>query len=115
MWRIFTELRQLIDHHMELRPSNFGLAHYALSFHDGSTQNGNVCCNDEISTRLFHDIRLGGPECNERNNKSLVSDISGLPGVSNELDNPTYETTTVIQNSNESRNSLLKEITLSRG
>ncbi|KRY92276.1 hypothetical protein T4D_4688 [Trichinella pseudospiralis] len=54
MWRIFTELRQLIDHHMELRPSNFGLAHYALSFHDGSTQNGNVCCNDEISTRLFH-------------------------------------------------------------
>ncbi|KRX70293.1 hypothetical protein T06_2887 [Trichinella sp. T6] len=53
--------------------------------------------------------------CNERNNKSLVSDISGLPGVSNELDNPTYDTTTVIQNSNESRNSLLKEITLSRG
>ncbi|KRX72597.1 hypothetical protein T06_4146 [Trichinella sp. T6] len=45
----------------------------------------------------YSTIRLRGPECKERNNKSLVSDISGLPGVSNELDNPTYETTTVIQ------------------
>ncbi|KRY51385.1 hypothetical protein T03_1284 [Trichinella britovi] len=40
MRRIFTELRQLIDHPMKLRSSNFGLAHYALSFHNGSNQNG---------------------------------------------------------------------------
>ncbi|KRZ85743.1 hypothetical protein T08_15208 [Trichinella sp. T8] len=49
MRRIFTELRQLIDHPMKLRPSNFGLAHYALRFHNGSNRNGNVRCNDEIS------------------------------------------------------------------
>ncbi|KRX40264.1 hypothetical protein T05_2049 [Trichinella murrelli] len=78
MRRIFTELRQLIDHPMKLRPSNIGLAHYALRFHNGSNRNGNVRCNDEISALLFPLLRLRGPEYNERNRKSLISDVSGL-------------------------------------
>ncbi|KRZ85861.1 hypothetical protein T08_8437 [Trichinella sp. T8] len=54
MRRIFTELRQLIDHPMKLRPSNFGLAHYALSFHNGSNQNGKVCGTMRFLLDYFH-------------------------------------------------------------
>ncbi|KRX18162.1 hypothetical protein T07_7782 [Trichinella nelsoni] len=105
MRRIFTELRQLIDHPMTLRPSNFCLAHYVLGFHGGSTRNGNVCCNDKISTGLLPPFRLREPEYNEQNSTSLVSDVSGLylwvviarPGVSTSLDNLTYKTISVIQ------------------
>ncbi|KRZ85383.1 hypothetical protein T08_10981 [Trichinella sp. T8] len=53
MRRIFTELRQSIDHAIKFRSSNFGFAYQVLGFPDEPIRNGNSW---QVAREAFFDI-----------------------------------------------------------